>query len=213
MPKKPFIIEKQRLIIAEGADAYYFLIWAYQAYNRSDIQVFDFGGVGSHDLRHFLAAIRNMEHFDSVQTLLIARDAETDAAAAIDSARYHLEQAGFAKPDAPFSFTNSDVRTGIVLFPGFDDIDGIRHYRNGALEDLCLATVTNDPLMQCVDDYMTCAVEQGPALRHPHKSRLHAYLSCKSEHAGKKLSEAARDGAFDWNHPALAPLKEMILKM
>jgi hypothetical protein len=211
MPTKPIEIKQTRLILAEGADAYYFMIWAYQAYGRTDIQVIDFGGID--DLRRFLGTLRLTDNFESVETILIARDAETDWQASIDSVRYRLQQAGLAAPETPFSFTNTLPKIGFVLFPGFEDREETRIYLNGALEDLCLSTVANDPLMPCVDSYLDCVSTIGEIPRHRHKSRLHAYLSCKAGHAGKRLSEAAKHGAFDWEHPRLLPCKQAIIEM
>jgi len=211
MPTKPIEIKQTRLILAEGADAYYFMIWAYQAYGRTDIQVLDFGGID--DLRRFLSTLRLTDNFESVETILIARDAETDPRAAIASVRDTLLQAGLARPETPFSFTDTIPKVGFVLFPGFEDREGTRTYLNGTLEDLCLSTVASDPLMPCVDTYLDCASNAGEDMRHRHKSRLHTYLSGKHGHAGKRLSEAARHGAFDWEHPRLLPFKQAIIEM
>ena len=44
-PRKTTTIEKGKIILVEGADAYFFFIWAYQAFDVHDIQVIDFGGI------------------------------------------------------------------------------------------------------------------------------------------------------------------------
>jgi len=74
-------IEKSKLILAEGRDAELFLVWARDTYlDRGDVQIIDFGGINQ--LPPFLLNLPNMENFDKVESLVIARDAETDAKAA-----------------------------------------------------------------------------------------------------------------------------------
>jgi hypothetical protein len=176
----------------------------------------DFGGVGSHDLRRFLALIQAMEGYDSVDTIVFARDAETDGARAEESVKYHFRTAGLPEPDHAFELTETAPRCGYMVFPGTrtPDTTGATSLAPGTLEDLCISSVSDDPLLTCVDSYIACAQQiSGKPVIHVHKARLYAYLACKKDWAGLKLSEAARAGAWPWEHEVFAPFKLLIQSM
>lgn len=211
-PEPPTTIDKPKVIVAEGVDADRFLHWACQAYDVQDARVYNFGGVT--DLRSYLRLLRKTPGFDQLQTLVVARDAERSGSAAFESAANALHANGFPVPRKAFSFARGNPRTAVIIFPG--------HHKTGrqpselaagALEDLCLKTVADDPLMECVDDYIECAREHGEPLRPERKARLHAFLAAKGSYAGLKLGEATRAGAWDLEHPALRPFKQVILAM
>lgn len=80
-------ILKPNLIICEGRDEQEFLIKYLNSSALSavpgfsnDIQVIDFGG--NSELARKLNILKNMENFDSLTSLLIIRDAETNAESA-----------------------------------------------------------------------------------------------------------------------------------
>ncbi|MCK4341715.1 MAG: hypothetical protein KAY37_08340 [Phycisphaerae bacterium] len=207
----PARIEKTKVILAEGADTYYFMFWAYQEFGASGIQVFDFRGVSN--LRTYLKTFREIDGFANVESLIIARDAETDAGAALASVRAALADANLPAPAEAFTFADGKPRTAVMIFPGFDREGKDKQLANGMLEDLCLATVANDKLMQCVDDFLTCSTDVGEQLTHPKKSRLHAYLAGKNDFAGLKLGEATRAKAWNLAHKAVLPFKQLIQSM
>jgi hypothetical protein len=208
----PKSIKTPKVIAAEGADAMWFFVWAYQAFGAEDIQVLDFGGIT--DLKTYLATLRETPGFEQMKSLVVARDAETDAAAALSSVRDSLKDAGFPVPRQPFSFSEGRPRTAVLLFPGFVK-SGVskRKLVDGTLEDLCLSTVADDPLMTCVSELVQCARNVGEAVKYERKVRLHGYLAAKGELAGLKLGEATKAGAWDLEHPAMEPFKKVILSM
>ena len=199
-------IEKPKLILAEGRDAELFLVWARDTYlERGDVQIIDFGGINQ--LPPFLLNLPNMENFDKVESLMIVRDAETDAKVAAQSITNAMERAKLPVPPEPFTFTsNGPLKTAFVLFPGPDAI-------RGTLEDLCLRTVENAALMTCASDYLTCAKEQGIEHNRPHKNKLHTYLSGTKEYVGLPIGRASQKGAWNYEHTAMKPFKDIIQEM
>jgi hypothetical protein len=196
MPSQPQRISKSKLLLAEGMDCDYFFRHACEAYDRTDIEVLNYGGIK--ELKNFLALLKNLEGFDDVDTIVVVRDAEADA----------------ASPKDAFLIIDGSPRIGFIILPGFTvDNNKARTYLNGALEDLCLETVLTDALMPCVDAYLACVLEIRNPIRRIHKAKLHAYLAATAGHAGKRLSEAAKDGAFNWKHAALLPIKQIIEQM
>ena len=203
----PSAIERSKVIVAEGKDACLFLLWSFDAWGIDDIQLINF--FGNHQLRKLLPSLKGpLPGSGSIQSLVVARDAEDNAAAAVDSATDALKAVGFDSPPGPFCLTEGRPRTAVIVFPGFQR-DGTT-LAPGTLEDLCLATVVSDPLMECVEEYIDCARQNGEPLRHERKTRLHAFLAAKADYAGLKLGEATKAGAWNLEHAALRPFKRII---
>ncbi len=208
-PKK---IKENKLLLTEGADAFYFCIWAYQAFGAAGIQVLDFGGID--DLSLYLRLLSQLPNFEKVSTLVIIRDAEDNPSGAIKSIKSSLKKIGLPVPAEPFSFKGDRPRLAYMIFPGFvKNARGKTSFKPGTLEDLCLAIVQKDRVMECVEEYTQCLEDKGFLIKHLHKLKLHAYLSGKHEFAGLKIGEAAKAGAWDWEHEKLEPFKKIIQNM
>jgi hypothetical protein len=203
---KPEPITQKKLLLAEGRDVELFLVWAGRHFRPNrDIQVMDFGGIT--ELNNFLKLLANDESYDDVETIVIARDAETDAKAATDSIKHSMSQAKIPVPDKPSEYIkNGTLKTAFVIFPGPE-------HQKGRLEDLCLSTVENDPLLKCVDDYLECAKAKGEQFSRIHKNKLHCFLAGKNDYAGLPIGLASRERAWDFDHPALEPFKRIIQEM
>ncbi|KKL57355.1 hypothetical protein LCGC14_2236250, partial [marine sediment metagenome] len=121
---------------------------SHQIKEYQDVQVMNFGG--NDELPNFLSDLTNMDKFDEVNTIVISRDAETDADAAIMSIQDAIQHANNKNsanipiPQESFKYTNnqkSSMKVAFMIFPGPE-------HQNGRLEDLCLSTVENDPLLK-----------------------------------------------------------------
>ena len=98
---KPQPITHKKLLLAEGRDAELFLVWAGRHFRyERDFQVMDFGGIK--ELTNFLKLLANDESFDDVETIVIVRDAETDAEAATSSIQHSMTQANIPVPQKSF---------------------------------------------------------------------------------------------------------------
>lgn len=205
MPE-PDKITHKKLIIAEGRDAELFLVWAGRHFRPEiDFQVMNFGGIT--ELTNFLKLLANDESYDNVETIVVARDAETDAKAAIESIQNSMKQAKIPVPEKPFEYTqDSSLKTAFMIFPGPD-------IPSGRLEDLCLLTVESDPLLECVDDYLECAKAKGEQIPRIHKSKLHCFLAGKKDYAGLPIGLASREKAWNFYHSSLEPFKRIIQEM
>ncbi len=202
MPK--LIFKRSKLLLVEGRDAWNFFIWALKAYNIASVQVQNFGGITQ--LRTYLETIKLIDGFDNVETLLIARDAETNAKGAVASIASSLKNAGFNAPVAPFEFTRGRPKTCFMLFPGYNS-KGV--LENGALEDLCLKTIEDNVILS-TEKYLKDIEENHHTLIRRHKSKLYAYLSVKNAYVGAKLGEAAKIGAWNWESDIMKPFKDIL---
>ena len=199
-------ITQKKLLLAEGRDAELFLVWASRYFrNEIDFQVMDFGGIK--ELTNFLKLLSNDESYDDVETIVIVRDAETDAKAATNSIQHSMTQANMSVPENPFEYAeDATIKTAFMIFPG-------PKQKNGTLENLCLLTVQDDPVMQCVDDYLECVKAKGEQLPRIHKNKLHCFLAGKKDYAGLPIGLASRKHAWDFDHPTLEPFKRIIQEM
>ena len=213
-PKEKETIKMSKLLVAEGADCYYFLRAALDAFNVNDAQVLDFGGIG--DLTPYLRNLPNIPGYEDVKvsTIVIVRDAETDPITAVSNVKSALQAAGFSVPDNPFEFTTGLPRVAFMIFPGFDaDSEDQNTLLPGALEDLCIEIVRDTSTFECVDLYMKCLESNGQRITWPHKTKLHSYFAGKNGFVGMKIGEASRAGAWDWNHIRLEKFKNVITSM
>ena len=114
---KPETITSKRLLLAEGRVAELFLVWAVRHFRpERDFQVMDFGGIK--ELTNFLKLLANDESYDDVETIVIARDAETDAKAAIKSIKNSMRVAEIPVPEKPFEYTQDfPMKTAFMIFP------------------------------------------------------------------------------------------------
>ncbi|MCH8120838.1 MAG: hypothetical protein IIC00_14070 [Planctomycetes bacterium] len=205
MPR-PEPIKKEKLILAEGKDAYHFFCHACNFYRETqDVQVMKFEG--NDNLPSFLLGLTIMDGFDEVNTIVIARDAETDAKAATDSIKHSMKQATIPVPEKPFEYIrNATLKTAFMIFPG-------PQQKDGTLEDLCLLTVENDPLLECVDGYLECAKAKGEQFPRIHKNRLHCFLAGKDDSVGLPIGLAFKAKVWPPEHIALKPFKKIIQEM
>ena len=215
MPRKTNTkILKKNLIFCEGRDEQEFLIHylnsaalSYEHGFSDDFQVIDFGG--NSELKQKLAILQNMEGFNSISSLLIIRDAETDATAACREIQQALINNNLSVPKAPHLWEGQALKVGFVLFPTCSN-----ELKNGTLEDLCL-TILSDPCANGTLEEIDLFLNQLEHRRQKtfsriFKTKLHTYFSVHNNYVSLKIGEAAAAGAFDWNNIALEPLKDFL---
>ncbi len=214
-------IDKEKLILAEDYDIHGFVFQACKAFEKSnDIQVLCFKS--SSELGVYMRVLATLERFSAVKTIVVARDANTDVQSSIKSIKSAFESVtnvNLPIPQEPFRFiSNDDMKTAFVLFPG-PDTEG--KCQSGSIEDLCLALVSDNGLLkECVEPFIKCAQlnqENKKAEKyfsgHLSKSKIHAYLAGKYDHAGKKLGIAASCKLWNWDDDRIAPFKAIIEQM
>ncbi len=205
-------IIKSKLLLTEGADAYYFFRSACKDFGVDDIQVMDFGGIN--DLLPYLKMLPVLPDYEKVDTIVIARDAEKNPVTAIANVRKSLRKVNLPAPANPFEFAGTALRVAYMIFPGIQtDAKGINTLLAGTLEDLCLEIVKDNTTFECVDQYLDCLRSKGRKITRLHKTRLHSYLAGEDDFVGKKIGEASQAGAWDWNHARLTPFKDVIKAM
>ena len=207
------------LIICEGLDAKFYMVWFLRMLIKNDIRYEEFQAMdagGNNDLPKFIKTLPDWPNFNSVKSITVVRDSENDPKGASQSVQSIFKNNGFAVPDGPCkvacpSAGQHNVKTGYALFPNFDS-DII----NGALEDLCLKTLASpnrEKILGIADTAVDSYKNQVSNLKRPHKNRLHTYLSLNDDFVGLKLGESATANAFDFLDEQLQPLKDLLHTM
>ena len=207
-------IQKPFLLLCEGMDACNFFCWYLNSKDlqeeerfSQDIQICNFGGIK--DLPRQLAILQNIEGYEQVSRILIIRDAETDANAAVMSIQSALKKNGLPVSEQCCQWIEQlPISTAYCLFPVLGSAP-----QAGTLEDLCWEILRDGEENEKGDirqfiSHMKTSYHR--ILSHEHKSRLHTYFSVDDNLVSMKIGEAAKAGAFDWGHEKLAPLKNLI---
>ncbi len=211
-------IMKRYILLCEGIDTVNFFLYYLNSSEladdkrfSNDIQALDFGGINN--LSKYILNLKNMEGFDNVNRIMIVRDAETDADAAVKMIKNALLAAELPIPCDCNEWTdNSDeLKIAFTLMPSCST-----NPVQGAIEDLCWNILRNnisEKMRKDVEDFVLKINNEYNSIgSHMHKSRLHTCFSINKDFISFKIGEAAKAGAFDWKHSALIPLKALLKK-
>lgn len=195
-----------KLLLVEGIDEVRLFGALAASIGVDDVLIRDYGGRDR--LRPFLKTVAETEEYEGLSSLGIVMDADDSAASAGERVRSALSAAALPVPAAPLqSAGNENPKTCYLILPP----DG----ETGALEDVCLASVAEDPAMNCVEDYFDCVERTpsgGPRANRMSKARVHAFLSSR-ERPDLRLGEAAESGVWRFGAPAFDSLKAVLRMM
>ena len=196
-------ITRDRVLLVEGTDEVN-LVSALMNHHfgtaAASIQVVP--GGGRTRFRERLNAIKTAGERVSLRALGVVRDADEDARAAWDSVHGAVNAVGLRPPREHAAFSDEPPAVGIFIMPGGQ--------AQGALETLCAQSVAETPGGRCVERYLTC-LQDGDALvsRNRDKSFAHAWLASRRDPVAR-VGEGARQGEWNFDHPAFAPLVQFI---
>ncbi|MCL2049591.1 MAG: hypothetical protein FWG87_12800 [Defluviitaleaceae bacterium] len=216
MAKKPYApeikIERPNLIIYEGKeDGAFFEHFLKNLGLIDDFQRYNADGVNN--IARFIKFIRNAKGAEKLKSIVVIADSDNKPKGRSQSIKDALRRANFPVPTSPCVVAmskNSDnvQKTAYALFPKLNSDD-----ENGALENLYLELLTHprqNEILSIVDSAMTNYEKQIEVLNHPHKNRLHTYLSLTNEYVAEGLSAVMSKNAFDFNSEKLQPLKDLL---
>lgn len=195
-------IEKPKLLLVEGIDEVRLFEALAKDIGAEDVQIRDYQGKGN--LRRFLGVLPQIPGYSELESIGVTRDADENGDKAAESVRDALGAAGFPVPNSPLeSANNGRIEVCYLIIP---------HGETGALEDVCLASVAEDPAMVCVEGYFDCierSALDGPKEKWMSKAKVHAFLSSREDPA-LRLGEAAESGVWAFDAPAFDPLKSVL---
>lgn len=194
---------KPHVLVVEGKDEELFFEALIRYMRLQHVQVLSIGG--KTNLRANLKALALSPGFANVVSLGIIRDADQDPLGALQSVQDALRAASLPAPVGVLSPAGDKPKVMIMIMPAENT--------PGALEDLCLQSVTQDPAMLCVGVYFQCLQKQGlPMPSNLPKARVQAFLASRQE-AGKRLGEAAQAGYLPWDDKAFEPVRNFLQQL
>jgi len=205
------IISDEKLILAEGTDDCKFLSSLLSKMKIDSIDIRKYEGINN--LTNHIKAIKGIEGFDIVTSILIFRDSEQSAEKACKSVNNSLKETKLIKTDIePFIMSRQNsLKIGFALFPGIDENGKIYEY--GTLEDLCLRLFKEKSVTEEIKVYIKDFQSKTESFKRPHKNELHASFSFTDNFVGLKIGETAKAGGFDFDSPHLKPFLNMIKEM
>jgi len=199
--ENPLIIKKEKFLIVEGRDDEEFFGTYLEKLKIIDVQVAGIGGKTR--IRAILKALRTDPLFNRVTSLGIIRDADDNYDAAFQSIQNGLKDAGLPIPRNALIQTKTSPKVTVMILPS----KGL----SGALEDICLESVKDNPAMLCVDDYFKCLEAKGvyKSKEHLAKAKVRVFLSsCKDPTLS--LGIAAKKGVWPLDSVLFKGIKEFL---
>ena len=200
-------ITRRKLLLVEGTDELRVFVALARELGVDDVQIYPYGG--KNRLRLFLRNLVADPNFSDLSSIAIEMDADKNSNAAMDSIRGALESVGLPAPR--FALTpesNGSLSVSFLVLPHGSD--------SGALEDVVLASVSDDPAIKCVDQFFECIGDTdltGPNPTHLSKARVHAFLATRHR-PDLRLGEAAqRGGVWRFEDAAFDSLKQLLMAM
>lgn len=198
---KTISISESNILVVEGDEDKVFFEALRQHLGLFRIQIMPIGGKTR--LRNNLMALcKQSKFFQTVRSLGIIRDADDNPQAAFQSVCNGLQAAGLPVPDRPLARVGSNPSVMVMILPDINT--------PGALEDLCLQAVANDPALPCVEQYFECLKQRTSSFpKKLAKAKIQAFLASRVE-AGKRLGEAAQAGYWPWDSRVFDQLKDFL---
>ena len=190
----------QNQLLVEGRDEELFFGALLRELGINDVQVQNCRG--KDNLSIVLWEIAQDPDIHLINSIGIVRDADLSANGAFQSVQSALRRSNLPVPTRMLQSTAGNPSLSVFIMPD--------NASNGALEQLCLSALVDDPAMPCVEDFLKCIgdrVSEPP--RDQQKARIHAFLASR-EDPELRLGEAAQRGYIDWNHPAFAQLSRFL---
>lgn len=196
----PITIHKPKLLLVEGTHEEKFFQGLLREDNIYDVQVMPI--IGKSQFREKIEILTKLDNFSDVQSIGLVRDADESFTNAFNSLTDALANANLAVPNAPMTFTGSIPRVGIFITP--DNLN------SGDLENLCVASLADDPFLSCANDYLDC-IRKVQNIEHPHRSKalVQVYLA-KEPNGDIHMGIASEKNIWNWGSPAFLPARNFL---
>ena len=200
MQPRNFELSHSRQLLVEGREEQFFFDAFLRYLGISDVQIQNCGG--KDNLRAVLRTLAGSLDFPLVSSIGIVRDADDNAQSALQSVQNSLGNTGLPVPQSFLTPAGEFPKVSVFIMPD--------NASNGALEQLCISALADDPAMPCVEDFLQCVNDRvSDPPRDQSKARIHAFLASR-EDPELRLGEAARRGYIPWDHPAFAELARFL---
>ncbi len=199
-PNEHIQITEPNLLLVEGKDEENFFGALIEHLGLQKIQVE--GIAGKSQLPGNLEVWTKTPGFKELVSLAVVRDADQNADNTFRSVCGALNGVDLPVPEAALVPSGGDPQVTVMILP----VGSV----SGALEDVCLNAVEQDPAMGCVDKYFRCLKRELACLpRNMSKAKVQAFLASRPKE-GKRLGEAACARYWPFDHQAFAEIKTFL---
>ncbi len=167
-------VEKSKIILVEGKDDKSFLGNFLNRLGITDVQIITVDG--KENFGNSIELLKQKTfNFEKVSIISVIRDADENSQSAFQSVSYHLEKNNLKPPSKINTFNvDSTPRCGIYIISKED--------KTGMLEDLCLESVKNLPIFECINKYIECLNEKlSEKPKNIAKTKVQIFLASKPE--------------------------------
>jgi len=199
-------IKLPNILVVEGKDELNFFAELLRNQGIQGVQILNVAG--KDNIGPGLKAIAKAPNFKSLVTKVgIVRDADDNFNETFGKIQAALRGANLDVPTQPLVPTTGTPAVNVFICPALNT--------GGALEDLCIASVQNDPAIKCVDDYVNCLVAQKiNSSKSVSKVKVQVLLASRVNGRGtpvRNMGEAALSKQWDWTQEAFADVKQYTL--
>ena len=140
--------------------------------------------------------------FAKVGSLGIVRDADANPAAAFQSVRESLKACRLPSPKKPLDPAKGVPKVTVMIIPSLK--------QQGALEDLCLEAIAEDPALICVEQYFACLSQQKvDQTKSLSKAKVRVFLASR-EDPTLPLGISAQKGYWPIDSNAFSTVKSFL---
>jgi hypothetical protein len=212
-PEEP--LRAPGLLLCEGPDDFAFFISMLADLTISrdivDVERLD----GRRQLHDRLNALPIRDASGRLRALGIVCDADDpdDGPAAFRRIRDDLRNTGYTAPTQAPEIASGpwgggpSLSVGVYVMPD--------NLATGALEDLCLSVIDEDPTLPCVDEFLSCVSTTGNLVWREQvrsKARLNAWLASR-EDPTRRLGQAISAGVIPADARAFEPIRDFLARL
>ncbi|MFC1782267.1 DUF3226 domain-containing protein [Planctomycetota bacterium] len=194
----PQPIKHHKVLAVEGQDEENFFDALFKHMGILNIGIRDV--IGKTLFKRKLPALKVTTGFENVTHLAIIRDKNSDNA--FHSIVNVLIEMKLTPPDNHGKFSSGKPKVGVFIMPG-ETIEGIM------LEDLCLKTVEDRPVMTCVSEFAACVCELEDPPKNISKAKAQAFLAAQTDIVNSVGLGAQKD-YWDFDSSVLDELKQFL---
>jgi len=147
----PEAITKSKILLVEGKDEVNLFTELLVNLDLTDIQVIEVSGKDKFPSK-LEALVKKTSGYSKITSIGIVRDADDDPGGAFQSVCDAMSRLDLPKPKTPLQPVTGPPQITVMIVPD--------SATRGMIENVCLASVSDDPAMACVDQYFECLAEK-----------------------------------------------------
>jgi hypothetical protein len=199
-------IELENILAVEGKDEKNFFDALLKNLDITNVQIIDVGGKDKFEII-FSNYLQTEDALEKIKNIGFVRDAEKDTAnAAFQSICSVLSKYEFPCPtELCKAIEKNSKKVNIFIMPNNNDC--------GMLEDLCIASIKNTGIFNCIESFIRCYENNIDKDKHNKaKAIILAYLSAQVPIVNS-LGIAAQQRRVDFSHPCFNEIKNFLIEL